>query len=273
MSAIEKTSVFKQLGINLDKSKKAKKNGRKPLITQRQFIVKYNKSLMKGYQPKEMKKKTFSPNTISGGYQGSCPRYWWHAFNGGMFDTDFTPTAVERMKAGTDSHKRIQEILNRMDIVESTEPSIRWEDPPMHGFIDVVLVLDDGSKLVGDIKTTGADSVQERYKEQAPTASHELQVLLYMYMTDADEGFVLYEGPTPRMRKLMLPVWKDEQNLEYVESIMQWMRDVYSSWEENRMPKRCFDQASRVCSSCPLSETCWSDQEGTEDLGRLPIRD
>ena len=59
--------------------------------------------------PKETKKKTFAPSTIAYGH-GECPRYWYLAFDGNIFEDNTEPDAVANMESGTLSHDRIQKI-------------------------------------------------------------------------------------------------------------------------------------------------------------------
>jgi hypothetical protein len=67
-------------------------------------------------------KKSFAPSGL--GYSGSCPRYWYYAFNGANFEYDTAATAVANMNAGTDAGARLAKLLDDAGILVDAEQEV-----------------------------------------------------------------------------------------------------------------------------------------------------
>ena len=76
-------------------------------IDARELVKAIEAGYLVGREPKHTQKKTFGPSTIAYGH-GECPRYWYLAFDGAVFEDTATPYGVANMTAGTLSHDRIQ---------------------------------------------------------------------------------------------------------------------------------------------------------------------
>ena len=69
------------------------------------------------------KKHTFSPSTVGYGY-GTCPRYWFIAFNGADFEDNFDAMAIANMENGKQAHDRIQTLLQSTHVLKEIEREI-----------------------------------------------------------------------------------------------------------------------------------------------------
>jgi CRISPR/Cas system-associated exonuclease Cas4 (RecB family) len=225
-------------------------------------VAEFNKILENGYlatrNDKTIKMKTsFSPSVI-GGYHGTCPRYWYLAFTGAEFEDTFDALGIVAMNSGTDAHTRIQKILKDADLEVEAEVEVLSCDPPIRGFVDLVLDW-QGTKVVGEIKTTKQESFAHRVGTHKPYKSHYIQILLYMHILEANEGFVLYENKNTG-EFVTLPIVMTPGRKASIESVLEWMRGVYSIADGDISPNRVFEKKSYICKKCPVYKHCWKEE-------------
>lgn len=219
----------------------------------------------------ETKKKSFAPSKIGFG-SGRCPRYWYIAFDGAPFDDKKDAHSIANMKTGIAAHDRLGELFKRSQLeVEALELPLEHEDPPIFGFVDVVINR-AGERVVGEIKTTRSESFAVRQSKMTPPDYHLIQVLIYMYVLESDSGFLLYENKNTH-DLLVMPVYMDEKNKKLVEDTFAWMREVRGLWEERKLPARPFTRKSKECKDCPVAAVCWESEEyGEGDINAEPLR-
>lgn len=206
-------------------------------------------------------KKSFSPSQIGYGH-GKCPRYWFHAFSGAEFVESNDAKSMANMDHGTTAHERIAVLFQETGLLKESERKVIHDDPPIFGFID--LILDRaGEEVIGEFKTTRQEAFFHRKAKMEPPDYHLVQVLIYMYVEDIKHGFIVYENKNTQ-EILVIPVTMDEENLEYTEGIIEWMRTVRKNFEEGTLPKRPYRSNSRVCKGCPVQKHCWDDAEDGE---------
>lgn len=203
----------------------------------------------------QTQKKTFSPSSIGYGH-GNCPRYWFIAFTGAEFDEKFDATAIANMLNGTYAHERLQDIIKDTGILKETEREILSDDPPIRGFADIVLDW-DGAEVIGEIKTTKDESFIHRQSSMKPSANHLLQILTYMKVEGADEGFLLYENKNTQ-ELCIIPISMNEKNKAIIDSTFDWMRKVYDNYENGSLPIRPLARTSYACQNCPVRKPCWN---------------
>ena len=216
-----------------------------------------------------MVKKTFSPSTIGYGY-GTCPRYWNLAFTGANFKTSFTAQGMAAMNAGTQAHDRIQGALLKAGLVKELEREVLCEDPPIRGFADMISEV-DGEEIVGEIKTIKSEGFDIRKDTSTGSDSHVVQLLIYMYVMDLQEGYFLYENKNSH-EIAVIPIVMSDENKKYVEYILDWMRGVYSAWQDKKNIKRPFKENSSSCNYCPVKGDCWSASDGRTKIEPLEVR-
>jgi CRISPR/Cas system-associated exonuclease Cas4 (RecB family) len=219
----------------------------------------------------EIQKKSFSPSTI-GYLSGTCPRRWVLAFRGAQWFQEHTSHSVDNMEAGTDAHARIQANFQNSDLKVIIEKELLVEDPPVRGFVDVIIEDFNGYNLVIEIKTTRTEAWASRRAKNKGPAYQVLQLLLYMFFLEEEHGLLLYEDKNDH-EKLLIPVEMTSKNKETIEKVVTWMREVYSVYEEGKLPKIPFRSNSKVCKSCPLQKYCFSQPEGDTEVEVLKYED
>jgi CRISPR/Cas system-associated exonuclease Cas4 (RecB family) len=218
---------------------------------------------------KEFKtKNTFSPSSIGYG-QGQCPRYWFLAFNGAEFIDNNDAAGIASMENGTAAHTRMEELFRRTGILLESETELLIEDPPVRGFIDLVVDW-NGEEVIGEFKTTRQEAFVNRQATMKPAGYHLLQILIYMEGKGAKHGFMLYENKN-NQEILVIPVNMNDRNKRIIENTFDWMRTTYSNWQEGNLPTRPFRKNSKECKGCPLFKTCYDGPQGDVTIEALPI--
>lgn len=229
-------------------------------------------------EAKHSKKKSFAPSSL--GYSGSCPRYWYYAFNGATFEYDTDALAMANMDAGSASGERIAKLLDKAGILRGAEIPVDHQDPPIGGFIDA-MVQWKGEEIVCEVKTTKSTTWQVRANNNTVPGYQLVQLLIYMYVKDKPRGFLLTENKDTN-QIFIYPVRMTDENKELVERIFDWMREVKKNADEGELPVRPFVKSSMQCKGCAVRNTCWEGvtrgsvngqdpNPGTVDLPALEI--
>jgi CRISPR-associated protein Cas4 len=215
-----------------------------------------------------IKKDTFSPSTI--GYQsGRCPRRWVMAFRGAEFNQQYESQSADTMASGTDAHERIQKNFhNSNEFTLDIEWDLWSEDPPVHGYVDMIIRDFRGFDIVVEIKTTRTEAFTVRKANNAGPDYQVLQLLLYMYLLDIKYGLLLYEDKNDH-DKLLVPVEMTPDNRQKIEKVVEWMRTVYKAYKSDDLPERPYRKNSKECKSCPLLDWCATQPEGNIQLKPL----
>lgn len=215
-----------------------------------------------------IQKETFSPSTI--GYQsGRCPRRWVMAFRGAEFNQQHESQSADNMAAGTAAHERIQNNFHHAnDFTVDIEWDLWNEDPPVHGYVDMILRDYNGFDIVVEIKTTRTEAFTIRKANNAGPDYQVLQLLLYMYFLDIKHGLLLYEDKNDH-DKLLVPVEMTPDNRQKIEKVVEWMREVKKTYENGDLPERPYRKNSKECKSCPLLEWCTQKPEGNVKIDPL----
>jgi CRISPR/Cas system-associated exonuclease Cas4 (RecB family) len=158
------------------------------------------------------------------------------------------------MNNGTSAGARIADMLDRAGILVSKEQEVREKDgqPPIHGYIDAVVNWQDQEVIV-EVKTTKNSTFNYRATNNTVPGYQLLQLLIYMYVTDHDRGFLLTENKDSG-ELFVFPVKMNDTNRKLVEDTFDWMRMVKANEE---LPTRPFTQSSMECKSCPVKKVCW----------------
>lgn len=216
--------------------------------------------------PKMTKKKTFSPSTIVYGH-GECARYWYLAFEGGVFEDNADAYGVANMSNGTLSHGRIQKAIKDAGILIEEEFVVRSEDPPIYGFGDVMLDW-NGEEIVGEIKTMMDQAFEYRKTKMVPKVSHLMQILIYMKIMKKAKGVLIYENKNTH-ELLTLPVEVNEHYIKWVDYAFDWMRQVRKAWDDKTLPKKNYKSNSKICKNCPLAKVCAVSEPGVIKIDKL----
>lgn len=238
-------------------------------LDSKKFVKMLNSAYQNTNTIKEFKqKKTFAPSTIGYGH-GTCARYWFIAFNGAEFTDNIPAANIASMRSGTDAHERIEKLIESTGLLKQKEREIKNDDPPVRGFADVVLEVDN-EEVIGEIKTIKDQYFIQRKSEGIPSPSHLLQLLIYMKIEGAQEGFILYENKNDN-ELLAIPIQMSEKNKEYIDYVFEWMQTVYSLYKDDTIPKRGYTKSTWTCKGCPVSETCLEKDPGDFKIPNLKV--
>jgi hypothetical protein len=206
-------------------------------------------------------KKTFSPSTIGYGH-GNCSRYWFIAFTGAEFEDQFDAMARANMDNGTAAHDRIQKVMAKTGVLKATEIEITHDDPPIRGFADAIIEW-NGKEVIGEIKTAKDEVFAMRRAEMKPSGNHLLQILTYMKIRKATQGFLYYENKNDQSI-LIIPVNVNERNKAIIEEVFEWLRTTYKAYTDGTLPERPFTKSKSACVYCPVKKVCWKEMDEGE---------
>ena len=230
------------------------------------FAKMYEEAVLSEKRPDAFtQKKTFSPSSIGYG-NGNCPRYWFIAFTGAEFENETDAMGVINMDNGTYVHERIQKIMAKTPVFKANETEVTHDDPPIRGFADTFIDW-NGVEVIGEIKSAKQAIFDIRQAEMQPLPYHKVQLLTYMKIRGAKQGFFFYENKNDNSF-LIIPINMDEKNTKLVDDVWGWMRKVYSAYEAGTLPERKFTKSTWACKGCPVKKTCWAEKK---DLGEVDI--
>lgn len=206
---------------------------------------------------KERKKETFAPSAIAYGH-GTCPRYWYLAFNGCEMTDTVDAMGMANMMNGSAAHERIQKMFEETGTLVSAEVEVKMANPPIRGFIDLMIRWND-EIVIGEVKTAKQESFLFRQNSMKPTANHLIQLLIYLKATGKRRGFFFYENKNTQ-EYLIIPVELTESNEKIIEDVFGWLREVYQTYENETLPERPFSKRNKICKNCPVFAECWERQ-------------
>ena len=222
--------------------------------------------LSEGRPDQFTQKKTFSPSTVGYG-SGNCPRYWFIAFNGAEFENNTDAMGIANMGNGTYMHDRIQKIMGKTPVFKSHETEVTNDDPPIRGFADTFIEW-NGKEVIVEIKSAKDEIFSIRQAEMKPLPYHLVQLLTYMKIRGAEQGLFYYENKNDQSF-LIIPVNMNERNTKLIDDVWDWMRKVYSAYENNTLPERPFTKSQSACTYCPVKNVCWKDMKS--EVGDISI--
>jgi CRISPR/Cas system-associated exonuclease Cas4 (RecB family) len=213
-------------------------------------------------------KKTFSPSTL--GYNhGTCARFWWLAFTGGVWKEEVSGKAIANMENGTYAHSRLEKFISKTEFFKESEREILSIDPPIRGFADLILEQ-DGAEVVGEIKTIKEQYYLDKEMTRTPNDSHLLQILIYMKVLKAKEGFLMYENKNTQ-DLMVIPVHMSKQMKDYMAYVWEWLRETNKAFQLGTIPKNVFRKNAKICGKCPLKDMCREAAEGTIEIKPLEV--
>jgi len=245
--------------------KAVKKNS---IIDSDALIEKINSGYVVNRGPKFTVKKTFAPSTIAYSH-GECPRYWYLAFEGQTFEDNADAYGAANMTAGTLSHARIQDAMMNSGVAKiyrdddnnpTTEFKVRYDDPPIFGYGDVMLDW-EGEEIIGEIKTMLNEGFEYRKNSMKPKTGHLIQLLIYMKIFKKQKGVLIYENKNNH-ELLVLPVEVNDYYRQWVDNTFEWMREVRKAWENKTLPTKNYRSNSKICKTCPIQAGCAEAGDG-----------
>lgn len=238
----------------------------KSFLNTQDLIEKIQHGYIANRGPKYQQKKTFAPSTIAFSH-GECPRYWYLAFEGGVFEDNADAYGGANMTNGTKSHERIQQAMQDAGILRDSEFKVISNDPPIFGYGDVILDW-AGEDLLGEIKTMPQEGFEYRKAHGKPKVGHLIQLLIYMKILRKKRAVLIYENKNNH-DLLVLPVELNDHYKQWVDNAFEWMRTVRKAWESKTIPTKNYRSNSKICKTCPLSKVCADAEVGTIKIPSL----
>lgn len=232
-----------------------------------------NEIIQNGYksikrEDKIRQKQTFAPSSIAYGH-GTCPRYWYLAFEGKYeFKDNNDAMALANMENGIYFHDRFAKVLQASGKVISIEEEIIIESPPIRGFIDAIIDV-DGEQVVVEAKSSKQEWFVIKENSMKPSANHLYQIIIYIKGKGIKNGVLIYENKNDQST-IVIPVTIDEHNEKIVDQAFEWMREVYKNWQDQNIPTRPWTQKNKNCKGCPLFDECWNSLPAG-DMKMLPM--
>lgn len=217
---------------------------------------------------KAFKRKTFPPSGVGYG-SGVCPRRWWYAFEGEVDPVDDVDVLGQaNMDYGSEAGDRIASLFEKADLLVEAERLAQTKNPPIKGYIDIVAEW-RGKKTIGEVKTTKQEAFTLLKASGIPRGYQLIQLLIYMKIEEADQGFMLYENKNTG-EILIMPVFMTNENKRIVDEAFEWFQLV---WDNKELPVRPFAKSSFECRYCPFKKHCWEvkDDTGTVELPVLEV--
>ena len=242
-------------------------------------VEQINKMVERGYlsevrESKVTKKETFAPSSIGYDGNGRCPRYWYMAFEGKyVFEETTDAMGMATMMNGRFAGERIASIFEKAGTLVDSEVEVFMKDPPIRGFIDVLVRDEDGEVVVGEVKTTRQEIFVLRQNTMKPLPYHLYQLLIYMKATGKKKGFLMYENRND-LSFLIIPIEWNDRYETILEEALDWLRKVRANWEAegDTLPTRPFTRKSKQCKQCPLFNECWNNlPDGTVTIEPMKV--
>jgi CRISPR/Cas system-associated exonuclease Cas4 (RecB family) len=244
------------------------------------LVAKINYGYIAKNKPKHQTKKTFAPSIICYSH-GECPRYWYLAFSGAVYEDKSDASGVANRTNGTYGHKRIQEALINSGIAkvfqgenketgkicDTTELKISNENPPIFGYGDAILNWND-EEVILEIKTIPNEGFEYRKNTGKAKKDHILQTLIYMKILGHKRGIILYEN---KNNHELLPILIEVNDYyrEYINNAFEWMKTVRASWMKNEFPIKNYRSNSKICKGCPVQKACDEAGAGVVKISSL----
>jgi hypothetical protein len=126
--------------------------------------------------------------------------------------------------------------------------------------------------VIGEIKTAKQEVWDARQSEMKPTANHLLQLLTYMKLKNAKEGFFLYENKNTQ-EILVIPVSMNERNTKIIEDTFLWMCEVWDNFKDGDLPMKPAgaSKSKMPCTYCPVKKECYAGLTGTVQIERFEV--
>jgi CRISPR/Cas system-associated exonuclease Cas4 (RecB family) len=241
----------------------------KPAFDVSGIAEKINNGYLANQDPKFMTKKTFAPSTLTySDGNGVCPRYWYLAFEGAIFESYSTPFDIANMSSGTLSHSRIEKALLESGIVkvykkenaqtkeleDTTEFKVISSSPPIFGYGDCMIVWND-EEIVGEIKTQNNEAFEYRKRVGKPKQDHVAQTLIYMKVLKRSKGIIIYENKNNH-ELLLFPIEVNDNYRGWIDNTFEWMESISSAWKNKQLPIKNYRNNAKICKKCPVKKTC-----------------
>jgi hypothetical protein len=101
-----------------------------------------------------------------------------------------------------------------------------------------------------------------------PKTGHLIQLLIYMKILGKKRAVLIYENKNNH-DLLVLPVEVNDYYRQWVDGAFEWMRTVRKAWESKTLPTKNYRSNSKICKTCPISNTCADAGVGSVKIASL----
>lgn len=232
------------------------------------FLEAYDKSYIDGMDISRLVEADgFHPSSL-GLKQGKCARRDTYLLRGTIKIPNFNPQLIRIFAAGHALHDRVQNQVAKMGWAFNKSPEeifysqaeleIKWDDPPIRGHADMVLVLPwNGRKILVEIKSIGEVGFNNRILYNKAKPDHIAQANIYAYILGLDTIWIFYESKNTQETKIF-EYALDKEAAE--KQIAKWAK-TYELFKAGTLPKRPYKRESEACQACDMHKFCWGDPE------------
>ena len=218
------------------------------------FIEKIESGYLAQAPSKNDKKTKFSPSKLVYG-EGRCPRYWYLAFEGGLFESFSNAYEIANMQGGTKSHERVLDgALMQSGMAIDVEFKVTTDDGLVHGYCDGLVNWQDEDYVL-ELKTCKDESFEYLKNKGKPRIYNVEQLIIYMKILNKGKGIVLYENKNTH-ELLPFVVVANEHYKKWVDNLWTWMKEVKGASEAKQLPIKTYRSNAKVCKKCPLVSEC-----------------
>jgi len=185
-----------------------------------------------------------------------CPRYLGYRLFGFNRESKFSARTYRIFDMGHLIHEKLCGYLDRLGILVETEREFWTVDPPLHGFIDAVILI-GGEEVPVEIKSIGEYGFKRVKDLNSPQESHYAQLQFYLWALDLPIGIILYENKNNQML-LDFEVKRDD---EFLDRELTLFRNVYALFKNGELHERPFEEDSKECGNCDAKKFCWADSK------------
>lgn len=199
----------------------------------------------------------FHPSSL-GTYSGNCMRRAVYLLRGVAKKPNFTPRILTVFANGHAVHDRIQKTIEAAGMMLETEVKIEYEDPPISGHADGVILLPwNDRKILLEIKSANENTFSGRLKWKKGKDEHFAQANIYAYILGIDTIWIMYENKDNQE----FEIFEHKASPKKAETIIKKWRKAYAIFKEGELPERPYKPDNKACMYCDLREYCFSDTE------------
>lgn len=159
---------------------------------------------------------------------------------------------------GHSIHERIQTTLADAGVLIEEEVEIEYEDPPIRGHADGVLVLPwNGKKILLEIKSCNDNTYINRLKFKKGKDEHFEQANIYAYILDIETIWIMYENKNNQEYE----IFEHKTDRKKAEKVIDRWAKAYRVFKEGNIPVRPYKPTSKACTYCDLRDHCLADPE------------
>lgn len=197
----------------------------------------------------------FHPSSL-GIKAGNCGRRNVYLLRGVPKKANFPARVLRIFANGHGVHERLQSTMSKMEHPFEDEVKIEWDEPPVRGHCDGVLVYND-RKILIEIKSCSSTVFNNRLDYDRPRVDHVAQASIYAHVLGIGTIWIIYECKDTQRIK----VFEVEANREASQKILDKWHSEWLAFKDGKLPARPYKEGSPTCADCDLIEHCWSDTE------------